>query len=372
MERKIIMAGFGGQGIMAMGQLLTYAGMLENKNVTWMPSYGPEMRGGAANCSVIISDDPVGAPNILKATDVIAMNKPSLDKFEESVIEGGNLFINTSLISAKAKRDDLDVYNIPATSLAKEMGLDKASNMVMLGAFLAVTKIVKEESVLEAFKKVFGDKKVKFIPLNKEAMQLGKKAAMENNEQTEQTEEFRKTPEEFAKMDTDTPKVRLDIQEDVFADDMKIAKQALENKKRSVKYYQTMQKKFEKQETSKVFETIAHQSLEHVDYLNGLIELLEGKKDKLEAIDKQEMKDYNWQEMDTDTDLVLSALSIGMELSESIGKFYKKALEKTENSDIKKLFEQLVYWENFQYEQIKGQYDLYKSRWWADQSYSPF
>ena len=106
MERRILCAGFGGQGVLAMGQMITYAGMVENLEVSWMPSYGPEMRGGAANCSVVLSDSPVGAPNIDVATDVIVMNQPSFDKFKDIVGAGGNLFINSSLIDTKGYLND--------------------------------------------------------------------------------------------------------------------------------------------------------------------------------------------------------------------------------------------------------------------------
>src|SRR5699024_10889245 len=134
MEERVIMAGFGGQGVMAIGQLLTYGGMVENKNVSWLPSYGPEMRGGTANCGVIVSDEPVGSPVVVNSTSAIIMNKPSLDKFEDSIINGGKLFINSSLIEQKAKRDDIDIYYIPANEIADEIGNARVANMVMLGA----------------------------------------------------------------------------------------------------------------------------------------------------------------------------------------------------------------------------------------------
>jgi Pyruvate ferredoxin/flavodoxin oxidoreductase. len=110
MIEQVIMAGFGGQGVMSMGQLLAYSGMLEGKNVSWLPSYGPEMRGGTANCNVIVSDDEIGSPIVTEATAVIAMNLPSLDKFEHSVMPGGTLIINSSLIERKCSRTDIDVF----------------------------------------------------------------------------------------------------------------------------------------------------------------------------------------------------------------------------------------------------------------------
>ena len=173
MEEKLIIAGFGGQGVMAMGQLLTYSGMIEDKNVSWLPSYGPEMRGGTANCSVILSDEPVGSPVVTDSTASIVLNKPSLDKFENSVVPGGKLFINSSLIDKKSVRNDIDVYYIPANEIAIELGNDKVANMVMLGAFLEATKLVDIESILKAFTKVFGENKAHLVPLNKEALEKG-------------------------------------------------------------------------------------------------------------------------------------------------------------------------------------------------------
>ncbi|NBG89560.1 2-oxoacid:acceptor oxidoreductase family protein [Isachenkonia alkalipeptolytica] len=176
-EEKIIMAGFGGQGVMSMGQLLTYAGMIEEKNVSWLPSYGPEMRGGTANCSVIVSDKQVGSPIITNdATSAIVMNLPSLDKFESDVQKQGKLLINASLIEKKASRDDLDVYYIKANEIANEIGNAKVANMVMLGAYLEITKIVKVESVIEALKKVFGPAKEHLVPMNKDALEKGAEA----------------------------------------------------------------------------------------------------------------------------------------------------------------------------------------------------
>lgn len=176
-EEKIIMAGFGGQGVMSMGQLLTYAGMIEEKNVSWLPSYGPEMRGGTANCAVIVSDKQVGSPIITNdATAAIVMNLPSLDKFEADIREGGNLLINSSLIEKKATRDDLKVFYVKANEIANDLGNAKVANMVMLGAYLEITKTVKVESVIEALKKVFGPAKEHLVPLNKQALEKGAEA----------------------------------------------------------------------------------------------------------------------------------------------------------------------------------------------------
>ncbi len=174
LNEKVIMAGFGGQGIMSMGQLLTYAGMLEGKQVSWLPSYGPEMRGGTANCNVIVSDHLIGSPIItVDATCAVVMNLPSLIKFEQNVRKSGLLMINSSLIEQKATRDDLDVYYIPANDIALELDNNRVANMVMLGAYLKLTNAVKKDSIIEAFKKVFGSAKEHLVPLNKAALDRG-------------------------------------------------------------------------------------------------------------------------------------------------------------------------------------------------------
>jgi 2-oxoglutarate ferredoxin oxidoreductase subunit gamma len=177
MEEKVIMAGFGGQGVMAIGKLLAYAGMIEEKHVTWMPSYGPEMRGGTANCAVVVSGDEVGSPLISKdGTAAIVMNLPSMNKFEKELVPGGKLLVNKSLIDVEPLRKDLDVYYISANELAAELGNAKVANMVMLGAYLELTKVVKVDSVLNAFVKVFGEDKSDLVPLNKEALLKGAEA----------------------------------------------------------------------------------------------------------------------------------------------------------------------------------------------------
>ncbi|MBA1336337.1 MAG: 2-oxoglutarate/2-oxoacid ferredoxin oxidoreductase, gamma subunit [Firmicutes bacterium] len=177
LNEQIIMAGFGGQGVMSMGQLLAYAGMLEGKDVSWLPSYGPEMRGGTANCSVIVSDTPVGSPIVTEATAVIAMNRPSLDKFEPVLKTDGLLLINSSLIDRKANRNDVKVLEIPANEIANELGSGKVANMVVLGAYLEASKALKIDSVMEALKKVFGPSKEHLLPTNKAALERGAEIA---------------------------------------------------------------------------------------------------------------------------------------------------------------------------------------------------
>ena len=173
-NEKVICAGFGGQGVMSMGQLMTYAGMIENKEVSWLPSYGPEMRGGTANCNVIVSDNLIGSPVITNdATAAIVMNLPSLDKFESHVKSGGMVLVNSSLIVKKVAREDVRAYYIPANEIANELGNPRIANMVMLGAYLELAHPVKTDSVLEAFKKVFGESKAHLLPLNEAALKAG-------------------------------------------------------------------------------------------------------------------------------------------------------------------------------------------------------
>ena len=167
---KLVIAGFGGQGVMLMGQMIAYAGMLEGKEVTWMPSYGPEMRGGTANCSVIVSDKRISSPIIFEATAVAAMNLPSLIKFEKLVKPGGQLFMNTSLIKELPSRNDLEIYQIDANEIAVELRNDKVSNMVILGAIVNKTGIVKLESIEKVMEKLFTGNKAKILPLNKLAL----------------------------------------------------------------------------------------------------------------------------------------------------------------------------------------------------------
>lgn len=139
MKQEFIIAGFGGQGVLLLGQMLAYAGMLEGKQVSWMPSYGPEMRGGTANCTVVISDEEIGSPVVSQPSCVIALNLPSLDKFEPMVKPGGLLLINSSLVDREPRRDDIKAVALPATEIASELGNIRVTNMVALGALVQLT-----------------------------------------------------------------------------------------------------------------------------------------------------------------------------------------------------------------------------------------
>jgi len=180
-EEEIIMAGFGGQGIMSMGQMLAYAGMLAGKNVSWLPSYGPEMRGGTANCTVVISDAQVASPVVSRPSSVVAMNPPSLDKFEPMLRPGGLLIINSSMCHRKAKRTDIRVLDLPATAIADGLGDGRVANMVVLGALIAATGIVGADSVKKSLRKVLPERRHNLIPLNEKALALGMEAASETS-----------------------------------------------------------------------------------------------------------------------------------------------------------------------------------------------
>jgi len=167
---KLVIAGFGGQGVMIIGQMIAYAGMLEGKEVAWMPAYGPEMRGGTANCTVIVSDKKISSPIVSEATAVVAMSLPSLVKFETIVKHKGQLFINSSLIKEHPARNDVEIYNIDANEIAASLHNDKVSNMVILGAIVRKTGVVKLESIEKVMEKLFTGKKATLLPLNKEAL----------------------------------------------------------------------------------------------------------------------------------------------------------------------------------------------------------
>lgn len=170
---KILLSGFGGQGILFAGKFLAYKGLSDDKQVSWLPSYGPEMRGGTASCSVIISDEPVGSPIVSQPDVLVAMNLPSLDKFEDSVAPGGMIFADSTLIERKVKRDDVTVYYIPATKLAGDNNMPTLANMIIVGKILKALNDFKQESVNNALKKVISAKRADMLDTNLKAMQIG-------------------------------------------------------------------------------------------------------------------------------------------------------------------------------------------------------
>ena len=173
MKKEIIISGFGGQGGLAIGKNLVEAGMAEGLFVTWAPSYGPEMRGGTANCSVVLSDKPVDSPVFNHPTELIALNEPSLAKFEAGVVPGGVVFVNSDVVTDKVSRPDLKAIYVPCSKIAEEVGNPKVGNMVMLGAYVAQTKVLKPETIEHMIEEMFAGAKAKFIPLNIEAFRRG-------------------------------------------------------------------------------------------------------------------------------------------------------------------------------------------------------
>jgi 2-oxoglutarate ferredoxin oxidoreductase subunit gamma len=173
MMHEVIFAGFGGQGVMLMGQLLAYSSMIEDKNVSWLPSYGPEMRGGTANCMVKVSDSQVASPLITAPTALVAMNLPSLNKFADSVREGGVIIYNSSLINEDFTRDDVRVLPIPVNDLAGELGNARVANIIALGCLLGTEDICKKESIIDSLKNVLPERHHHLLPLNEKALDKG-------------------------------------------------------------------------------------------------------------------------------------------------------------------------------------------------------
>ncbi|MEA3396589.1 MAG: 2-oxoacid:acceptor oxidoreductase family protein [Chloroflexota bacterium] len=176
-HEETIFSGFGGQGALFAGKLLAYTGIAENLYVTWIPSYGPEMRGGTANCTVIVSEEEVGAPIISKPTAAIVLNLPSLEKYGPLVKPGGLLIVNESLIPARCERDDIRVIYIPASDIATEMGNPRMANMLLLGAFVQATGIVSLETVMSELEKHLSERQRKWLEPNQEALKKGAELA---------------------------------------------------------------------------------------------------------------------------------------------------------------------------------------------------
>ena len=173
MKREIILSGFGGQGVMSIGKNLAEAGVVEGLEVSWVPSYGPEMRGGTANCTVILSDERIGAPLVEEATEIVVMNRPSLLKFEPTVAKGGTIFVNSSIISEKVQREDVRAIYVPCLEIAQELGNLKVANMVMLGAYIQAMGNLGVETIKEMLVHMFTGPKAKLVDLNIEALRRG-------------------------------------------------------------------------------------------------------------------------------------------------------------------------------------------------------
>ena len=173
MTTQLLIAGFGGQGVLFAGKFLAYKGLLEGRQLSWLPSYGPEMRGGTANCSVILSDEPVGSPIVSKPDVLIAMNLPSLDKYEDAVVSGGTILVDSTLIERKVRREDVRVFYVPSTALAQQIGAPTLANMIMVGKFIRETGAVSYENLEDALKKVVSARHQDLFVINLKAVQCG-------------------------------------------------------------------------------------------------------------------------------------------------------------------------------------------------------
>ena len=172
-EFRFVLAGFGGQGILFAGKVIAYTGLIDDIEVSWMPSYGPEMRGGTANCNVTLSDEPIGSPLVLDPNVLLCMNQPSIDKFIDSVVPGGVVVVDSTLINHLPERDDVKIFDIPATSIAEEHGLKGLANIVCLGKVFAETNFCTFETVEAAINKVVPPRKAALVEKNIEAFKLG-------------------------------------------------------------------------------------------------------------------------------------------------------------------------------------------------------
>ena len=173
MTTQILISGFGGQGVLFTGKFLAYKGLLEQKQVSWLPSYGPEMRGGTASCSVILSDEPVGSPIVQKPDILVAMNIPSIDRYEDSVVPGGILLYDSSLIDRDVRRTDIKAYGVPATQMASDNGIPTLANMILGGKLLSLIGGSEEAGIRAALAKVISAKHADMLDVNLKALQLG-------------------------------------------------------------------------------------------------------------------------------------------------------------------------------------------------------
>jgi 2-oxoglutarate ferredoxin oxidoreductase subunit gamma len=172
MQTEVIMSGFGGQGLMMIGKLLAYAGLEEGNDVTWLPSYGPEMRGGTANCTVVIADRPIGSPLISSPKAAVVMNQPSLEKFAPMLRKDGILVVNSSMIPVNSDRTDIRSFRIRANDVAEELGNRRSANLVMLGAYIGLEEVVSYKTLIKAIEKTFAAKK-RFIDVNRKTFMKG-------------------------------------------------------------------------------------------------------------------------------------------------------------------------------------------------------
>ncbi len=171
---NVLLAGFGGQGILFAGKVMAYAGLFDGKELSWLPSYGPEMRGGTCNCSVCLSDKAIGSPLVVNPDVLVAMNLPSLDKFVDAVVPGGSIFLDSSIIDKKVERTDIHVYYVPATKLAEENGLKGLANIVLVGKMLKELGFASDEAIEKSVRKCVPAKKAAMVDFNLKAIEIGR------------------------------------------------------------------------------------------------------------------------------------------------------------------------------------------------------
>ena len=170
---NVLLAGFGGQGILFTGKVMVYGALTEGKELSWLPSYGPEMRGGTCNCSVVISDEAIGSPLVTNPDVLVAMNRPSLEKFVNSVVPGGTILVDSSTVDIKVERDDVTVYYVPATNLADKNGLKGLANIILLGKLYKEKQFISKESLDKGLAKCIPAKKAEMLEFNKKALEIG-------------------------------------------------------------------------------------------------------------------------------------------------------------------------------------------------------
>lgn len=170
---QILIAGFGGQGVLFAGKFIAYKALLEGKQLSWLPSYGPEMRGGTANCSVIVSDAPIGSPIVSNPDVLMVMNLPSLDKYEKEAVKGAKIFVDSTLIERKVARTDVETFYIPCTQMANDAGIATLANMIMVGKVIRETGVVSYDNIVDALKKVVSAKHANLMDVNLKALEMG-------------------------------------------------------------------------------------------------------------------------------------------------------------------------------------------------------
>lgn len=173
-DLNMVFAGFGGQGVLFAGKVVAYAGLIEGRELSWLPSYGPEMRGGTANCSICLSDEPIGSPLVTNPNVLIAMNRPSLDKFVNDVEPGGVILLDSSLIDVKVERDDVTTYYVPASTLAEENGLKGLANIILVGKLFKEVGFCGEETLDKALQKCIPARKAAMLDSNRKAIEIGR------------------------------------------------------------------------------------------------------------------------------------------------------------------------------------------------------